>query len=166
MCWECMEEARVLNLKAIEKKDERIRHLEACLHHVAKMFEIWSSEFPLTAFPPQGTSFPPQGTSVDEMREKLAALCHDQWSGWMEYLFSKCHKAPSSIGSMAVIPGWAVLRWRRQMVTPYAKLSEEEKNSDRKEADRFLALLMHGEEQRRDELVCSGQPVASDEESE
>ena len=32
-------------------------------------------------------------------------------------------------------------RWRRQMNTPYAKLPENEKESDRAEADRVLALL-------------------------
>ena len=40
-----------------------------------------------------------------------------------------------------VIPAWAVNRWKRQMITPYSKLSEEEKNSDRDEGDKFLTLL-------------------------
>lgn len=70
-------------------------------------------------------------------REALAALCHEQWSGWMQYLFSKCEFG----GDQVQIPSWAVERWQRQMTTPYAKLSEEEKNSDRKEADKFIKLL-------------------------
>lgn len=76
------------------------------------------------------------------LREKLAALAHEQWSGWMKYLFSKCEILPNGdLGELAVIPEWAVQRWKRQMETAYADLSEQEKNSDREEADRVLALL-------------------------
>ena len=70
-----------------------------------------------------------------EQREELADLCHDQWSGWMKYLFSKCTQL--SDGNM-VMPKWAVKRWYRQMHTVYDHLSKEEKDSDRKEADKFL----------------------------
>jgi hypothetical protein len=73
------------------------------------------------------------------MREKLAALCHEQWSGWMKYLFSKCEKTTGEVEGM-IIPEWAVKRWMRQMNTPYLQLSIEEKESDRKEADKFLEL--------------------------
>ncbi len=78
------------------------------------------------------------------IRERVADLCHKQWSGWMEYLFSKCFAEVGQFdretGNL-VIPGWAVKRWRRQMKTSYTDLPEEEKESDRKEADRFFALL-------------------------
>lgn len=67
----------------------------------------------------------------NDLRERLAALCHEQWSGWMRYLFEHCSLIPESF----------VIRWKRQMNTPYTELSEEEKESDRKEADRFLTLL-------------------------
>ena len=73
------------------------------------------------------------------LRERLAALCHDQWSGWITYQFSKCASG-FDIANL-VIPGWAVERWTRQSSTTYDDLSEEEKESDRKEADRFLAIL-------------------------
>ena len=72
------------------------------------------------------------------MREKLADLCHRQWSGWMEYLFGKCAK--NDDGTMT-IPKWAVDRWSRQASTDYAHLSKEEQDSDRDEADRFLTLV-------------------------
>jgi len=82
------------------------------------------------------------------VRERLAELCHEQWSGWMEYLFSKCveNKKTTEIAgntydyTSLTIPSWAVERWGRQMKTPYKDLSEEEKESDRKEADKILAL--------------------------
>lgn len=54
----------------------------------------------------------------------------------MRYLFSRCE--PSDSG---VIPPWAVARWMRQMNTPYADLPEEEKELDRDEADRMLAIM-------------------------
>lgn len=75
-----------------------------------------------------------------DLREKLAELCHEQWSGWMKYLFSKCNDHPAGTGAL-VMPAWAVERWRRQMNTPYRELSEPEQDSDRTEADRFLDLL-------------------------
>lgn len=73
------------------------------------------------------------------MREKLANLCHEQWSGWMKYLFGK-GKFDNSNGSW-IMPKWAVTRWSEQMYTPYRELSDVEKNSDRAEADKFIALL-------------------------
>jgi len=73
-----------------------------------------------------------------DLRELLAGLCHRQWSGWMEYLFSK------SIGNedgTFTIPEPLVNRWNRQLTTDYGDLPENEQNSDRKEADKFLGLL-------------------------
>ena len=65
------------------------------------------------------------------MTEMLAEFAHKQWSGWMKHLFSKCTITEDGV---AIIPRWAVDRWARQMNTPYQALSEEEKESDRKEA--------------------------------
>lgn len=77
-----------------------------------------------------------------ELREELADLAHEQWSGWMRYLFENWNDD-------------SVARWKRQMETPYAELSREEQDSDRKEADRVLAVLRrHGvEASRRQEMV-------------
>lgn len=74
------------------------------------------------------------------MREKLAALAHDQWAGWMRHLFRKC---PTNPDGTVTIPKWAVDRWIRQMNTDYHDLPEDEKESDRREADRYLKIL-HG----------------------
>jgi hypothetical protein len=71
------------------------------------------------------------------LRERLAALCHEQWSGWMQYLFGQCDFS----GDDVVITRRAFHRWQRQMKTPYAALPEDEKESDREEADRILAVL-------------------------
>lgn len=66
-------------------------------------------------------------------RERLAALCHEQWSGWMKYLFEKVEGRS--------IPEWAWIRWTRQMNTSYVDLPESEKDSDRAEADRIIGAL-------------------------
>ena len=75
---------------------------------------------------------------VMNMREFLAELAHEQWSGWMEYLFSKGTFNEDGTWTM---PEWAVNRWVIQMGMPYNRLSEEEKESDRKEADKFLGVI-------------------------
>jgi hypothetical protein len=72
-----------------------------------------------------------------DAREMLAALAHEQWTGWMRYLFSRT--TPSGDG--ALIPAQWVTRWQHQMDTPYERLSERDKDSDRKEADRVLAII-------------------------
>lgn len=76
-----------------------------------------------------------------DLREQIAALAHEQWAGWMRYLFSRCEKLQSGpyTGGLVMPREW-VDRWHRQVETPYAALSEAEKNSDREEADRVLAL--------------------------
>ena len=72
------------------------------------------------------------------MREMLAALAHEQWSGWMRYMFGKGLR--HSDGSIT-IPASLVNRWDRQMDTPYSNLTEHEKQSDRNQADKVIAAL-------------------------
>jgi len=81
-----------------------------------------------------------------DLREELAELCHEQWSSWMEYLFSKCDYGTLRYTNVGVmyISKKAVDRWKRQMNTDYKDLSEEEKDSDRKEADKFLGIMREG----------------------
>jgi hypothetical protein len=87
--------------------------------------------------PPPGVAGA-SGTPTNIVHEALAALAHEQWCGWMAYLFSKCEPGPDGT---RIIPAWAVERWSRQVETHYSGLSEEEKDSDRKEAAKMLALL-------------------------
>jgi hypothetical protein len=58
-----------------------------------------------------------------ELREKLAELAHEQWSGWMRYLFS--FNTLNGNGSYT-IPAELVERWKRQMETAYSELPENE----------------------------------------
>jgi hypothetical protein len=71
------------------------------------------------------------------MREEIAEVSHEIWAHWMNYLFSQCI---SDDGAM-IIPERFVLRWTRQMNTPYSKLSEKEKESDRHQADKILGAI-------------------------
>ena len=69
-------------------------------------------------------------------RERLAAIQHAIWSHWMTYQFSVCLR--NDDGTMT-IPAQKVARWERQASTPYSRLPESERESDRHQADRILA---------------------------
>ena len=76
--------------------------------------------------------------SVTMLRERLAAVQHVIWSDWMTHLFSvSTYNQDGTI----TIPADKVKRWKRQMHTPYDALSEREKESDRQQADKVLAVL-------------------------
>lgn len=73
-----------------------------------------------------------------EVRELLASYAHNAWSGWMQYMFSR--STVNQDGSIT-IPAPLVERWTRQMTTSYEKLPEDEKLSDRAEADIMLEIM-------------------------
>lgn len=73
-----------------------------------------------------------------KFREKLADLQHEIWSSWMRWQFSVCETQEDG---RVLIPAELVQRWIRQMSTSYSELSEKEKDSDREQADKVLALL-------------------------
>jgi len=67
-----------------------------------------------------------------DVREELAKYAHEVWSGWMKHMIPKIEQEDNQ--------DW-LDRWTRQMETSYDDLSEEEKESDRKEADKILAIV-------------------------
>ena len=73
-----------------------------------------------------------------ELLEVLAANEHERWSHWQRYLHEQC--VPAGDGSL-MIPADLVRRWTAQMNTPYAELSEKEKESDREQVRGVLALI-------------------------
>lgn len=78
----------------------------------------------------------------DETREALADYAHKAWAGWMRHMFDRCTKQGISVVDRSLlIHSDDVERWQRQMETPYADLSEQEKDSDRKEADKMLMII-------------------------
>jgi len=76
--------------------------------------------------------------------EQLAAQEHERWAHWMTYLFSR---GTFNADGTWTMPAWAVDRWQRQAATPYRELSEPEKDSDRAEAAKTLALLRRRKEE-------------------
>jgi hypothetical protein len=73
-----------------------------------------------------------------ELIEQLADKEHASWAHWMEYLFTKCDE---TYEGHYVIPVEFVDRWRKQVNTPYAELSEQEKQSDRDEVAHILPII-------------------------
>lgn len=74
--------------------------------------------------------------------EALADKEHSSWARWMEYLFSQCDlfRVPGDPGAY-VIPARLVSHWRGQLLTPYALLSEREKQMDRDEVAHILPII-------------------------
>ena len=82
------------------------------------------------------------------LREALAALEHDQWAHWTRYMLGALkeviglgfYEARDNNIDLSVVREH-LARWERQIATPYAELTEAEKDSDREWADKVLAVL-------------------------
>lgn len=72
------------------------------------------------------------------MREALAERIHEIWIHWMKHLFTQGVFHPD--GSFT-IKASAVDRWLTQNASLYGELSEKEKDSDRRQADKILKVL-------------------------
>ncbi len=75
-------------------------------------------------------------TNEQELREQLAAIEHERWADWQKY----CHKVLRD-NNPSPEQGDILERWDRQINTPYAELSEKEKDSDREQVDRYWHLV-------------------------
>lgn len=62
------------------------------------------------------------------LREELADLEHQQWAHWTRYMLNNLTPENTE-------------RWLRQVNTPYINLSEQEKESDRRWADKVLKII-------------------------
>jgi hypothetical protein len=69
------------------------------------------------------------------MRERAAELEHEQWAHWTDYMLQTLLNAHPELGKDE-----NVIRWSRQILTQYKDLSEKEKESDRKWADRGIDI--------------------------
>lgn len=76
--------------------------------------------------------------SEQELIEALADKEHASWARWMNYLFSKC---VNTVEGDVVIPFAPAQRWVLQVETPYADLTEQEKQSDRDEVVHILPII-------------------------
>src|SRR6267143_1333503 len=73
-----------------------------------------------------------------ELIEALADKEHAGWSSYMAYLFSKLESNPD--GSLTIPAGY-VAALQIQIDTPYAELSEQEKQGDRDEVAHILPII-------------------------
>lgn len=76
-------------------------------------------------------------TPADELREKLADIEHQRWADWQKYV----HGVSKVEADGVKIPMGYADHWDRQINTPYAELSEREKQSDREQVDRYWHLI-------------------------
>ena len=76
--------------------------------------------------------------SFDGLLETLADIEHTRWSGWQEYLHSKCVK--NEDGSLTIPVGY-VQNLERLIKTTYSELTEKEKVSDRVEARKTITAI-------------------------
>ena len=67
--------------------------------------------------------------------ENLAARAHDMWSHWMAYMYKEYYNHDDST---LTIPTDQVKKWYRLINRPYDLLTEDEKKSDRKVAEKYL----------------------------
>lgn len=79
-----------------------------------------------------------------ELIEKLAEAMHSIWAHWMTWMFENGGEMQDGGGEYYC---WMMhqakyKRWHRQANTPYAELSEEEKESDRKVAKEHVGWLI------------------------
>lgn len=76
--------------------------------------------------------------SLNAAIEDLSRIEHERWAHWQKYMHSK--GSIQADGSL-VIPRDLVEKWERQIDTPYANLSEEEKESDREQVRKYLPTI-------------------------
>lgn len=83
--------------------------------------------------------------STVPLLEELASQEHESWSNWAQYELNQierelAERRKTAVGASGRLEESAldafralecVQRWRRQIKTPYAELSEKEKESDR-----------------------------------
>lgn len=72
------------------------------------------------------------------MLDRIAAIQHEIWSNWMKHLFEV--SIQNEDGSVT-IPASRVNRWKRQMQTNYADLSDSERDSDIEQAIKVIAEI-------------------------
>jgi hypothetical protein len=73
-----------------------------------------------------------------ELLEHLAAIEHNRWADWQRHLHERCTR--NSDGTLTIPAGLAA-RWDRQIATPYADLSEPEKQLDRDQVARYWPII-------------------------
>ena len=75
---------------------------------------------------------------VPELVEELAAIEHERWAHWQRFMHDQgVRQADGSL----VLPAELVTKWDRLIATPYAELTEKERESDREQVQRYLPTV-------------------------
>jgi hypothetical protein len=74
-----------------------------------------------------------------EALEKLAAIEHERWAHWQQYMHDSCEKTADG---RLIVPAHLVEQWARQIATPYERLTEREKDSDREQVKRYVPTVV------------------------
>lgn len=75
---------------------------------------------------------------LDALVDELASIEHDRWAHWQRYMHSKGIR---QLDGGLLIPQELVSQWERQIATPFANLSEKEKDSDREQVQKYLPVI-------------------------
>lgn len=75
---------------------------------------------------------------LEEALDVLADIEHERWAHWQKYMHQKGERR--SDGSL-VLPAELVEQWDRQIATPFADLSDAEKDSDREQVRKYLPAI-------------------------
>lgn len=73
------------------------------------------------------------------LKDQLAAAEHERWAHWQSYMHDHGQRHPD--GSLT-LPAYLVAQWEGQIKRPFAELTEQEKDSDREQVDRYLPLIV------------------------
>jgi len=76
---------------------------------------------------------------LERIVEELASIEHERWAHWQQYLHGRGIRQPD--GSL-LLSSELVGQWEAQIATPYADLSEDEKQSDREQVHRYLPRIV------------------------
>ena len=72
--------------------------------------------------------------NYDHVIESLAEFFHNQWIHWMKYMIPIIEENNEETVE-------SINKWKKQMKTPYKKLTNKEKESDREQVDKFFDFL-------------------------
>ena len=75
-------------------------------------------------------------TKKNKLFEELANIEHERWADWQKW----CHKVLRENCPSPELEK-VLKRWDKQIETKYKDLSEEEKNSDRDQVNRYWKLI-------------------------
>ena len=73
-----------------------------------------------------------------DLLENLAAIEHERWAHWQRFMHEQGKR--QSDGSL-LLPADLIAKWDRLIKTPYAQLTEKERESDRDQVRRYLPIV-------------------------